>query len=370
MDNQTSIPAAAAQAVLTLARHGLKVIIVGETPSTSSGFANHEVNDRRVKTAMAALLRLPNVARRALRAEVAAALRGLECVPAASFGANSPLLSVRRRQNTHDLWWIFNPTNETVSVDALLSALGAPYIIDLWSGRAERFAQWKQQDQQTLLPLKIMPHQSIAVLIRRDEAAPLHALPSPGTQVLQEGDSFLVIATSPLSLALSNGTSPREVDSPLALPRPLVPARWHVHVEERLPDGTRTHELDLSELIDWRQNPALKDTVGSAVYTAEVSLPPEWFGADRGILLSVGDVQGAMQLTVNDHLVTEQTTGHGQWLVGTWLKPGVNVLKVRLDTTLLNRMVAHCVRAAMDVIRPVPPRWQSSASGLLGPESC
>jgi hypothetical protein len=209
-----------------------------------------------------------------------------------------------------------------------------------------------------------MPHQSIAVLIRRDEAAPVHALPSPGTQVLQEGDDFLVISTSPQSLAFSNGTS-REID-PLALPRPLVPARWHVHVEEQLPDGTRTHELDLSELMDWRQNPALRDAVGSALYTAEVSLPPEWFGADRGVLLSVGDVQGAMQLTVNDHLVTEQTTGHGQWLVGTWLKPGVNSVKVWLDTTLLNRMVA--LRASGDGrYQTGPTALASSASGLLGP---
>jgi hypothetical protein len=364
LDNETSIPAAAAQAILTLARHRLKVIIVGDAPSRSSGFANHEVNDRGVKTSMAALMKLPNVARRASRAEVAAALRALECVPAGSFGANSPLLSVRRRQNTHDLWWIFNPTNESVSVDALLSAVGSPYIIDLWTGRAERFAQWKQLDQQTLLPLKVMPHQSIAVLIRRDEVAPLHALPSPGAQVLQEGDDFLVIATSRQSLPFSNGTS-REID-PLALPRPVVPAHWHVHVEEQLPDGTRTHELDLSELMDWRQNPALKDAVGSALYTAELSLSQEWFGADRGILLSVGDVRGAMQLTVNDRLVTPQTTGHGQWLVGTWLKPGVNYVKVRLDTTLLNRMVA--LRASGDGrYQTGPTALASSASGLLGP---
>jgi hypothetical protein len=234
----------------------------------------------------------------------------------------------------------------------------------LWSGRAERFAQWQQQNQQTLLPLKIMPHQSIAVLIRRDEAAPLHALPSSGTQVLQEGDDFLVIATAPQSLAFSNGAS-RSIDPP-SLPRPLAPARWRVHVDEQLPDGTRTHELNLDELADWRRIPDLKDAVGSALYTAEISLPPEWFGADRGVLLSVGDVQGAMQLTVNDHLVTEQTTGHGQWSVGTWLRPGVNSVKVRLDTTLLNRMVA--LRAGGDGrYETGPTALASSASGLLGP---
>jgi hypothetical protein len=364
LDRETSIPAAAAQAILTLARHGLAVIIVGDAPSKSSGFANHEVNDRRVKSSMAALFKLANVARRASRAEVGAALRDLGCVPAASFGADSPLLSVRRQQNTHDLWWIFNPTGAAVSAEASLSAVGAPYIIDLWSGRAERLAQWNQQEQRTLLPLKIMPHQSIAVLIRRDEVAPLHALPSPGTQVLQEGDDFMVIATSPQSLAFSNGIS-RPID-PRARPQPVAPARWQLHAEELLPDGARTHELQLDQLTDWRQIPALKEAVGSALYAAEVSLPPEWFGADRGILLSVGDVQGAMQLLVNDHLVTDQTIGQGQWLVGAWLKPGVNSLKVRLDSTLLNRMVA--LRAGGDGRYQTGPTALASApSGLLGP---
>jgi glycosyl hydrolase family 106( putative alpha-L-rhamnosidase) len=364
LDHEASIPAAAALAILALAKHGLNVIIVGDAPSKSSGFANHEANDRRVKTSMAALFKLPNVARRASRSEIAAALRNLGCVPAALFGADSPLLTVRRQQKTHDLWWIFNPTNETVSAEASLSALGAPYIIDLWSGRAERLAQWSQQGQRTLLPLKIMPHQSIAVLIRRDEAPPLHALPSPGVQVLQEGDDFVVMATSPQSLSFSNGIS-REFD-PRARPQPLAPTRWHLHVEEQSPDGTRTHELDLIELRDWRQIPALKDAVGSALYTAEFSLPPDWFGEDRSMLLSVGDVQGAMQLTVNDHLVTEQTTGHGQWLVGGWLKPGVNSIKVRLDTTLLNRMVA--LRGSGDGrYQTGPAALMSAPSGLLGP---
>jgi alpha-L-rhamnosidase len=364
LDHEISIPAAAAQAILTLARHGLNVIIVGDAPSKSSGFANHEMNDRRVKTSMAALLKLPNVAQRASRAEAVAALHDLGCNPAASFGADSPLLSVRRQQNTHDLWWIFNPTDHAVSADASLSAVGAPYIIDLWSGRAERLAQWKQQDQRTLLALKIMPHQSITVLIRSDEAAPLHALLSPGIQVLQERDDFMVIADLPQSLEFSDGIS-HAID-PRARPQPLAPTRWHLQVEEQLPDGGRTHELDLNELMDWRQIPALKEAVGSALYTAEVNLSPEWFGEDRGILLSVGDVEGAMQLMVNDHLVTEQTIGHGQWLVGTWLKPGVNSTKVRLDTTLLNRMVA--LRASGDGRYQTGPTALTSApSGLLGP---
>jgi hypothetical protein len=317
-----------------------------------------------VKASMAALLSLPTVARRESRGEVAAALRGLACVAAASFGEHSPLLSVRRVHATHDLWWIFNPTNEAISVEASLSAVGAPYVIDMWSGRASRLAQWRQENQRTLLPLTLPPHQSVAVVIRRDEPAPLHALPLAGVQVLQEGDDFMVVASARQSLAFSNGHS-RAVD-PGERPQPLALSRWHVHVDEKLPDESRAHELDLVALTDWRQIPDLKQAVGNALYSAEVTLTPDWFGSDRGAILSVGDVQGAMQLTVNDHLITEQTTGQGQWLVGAWLKPGVNSVKVRLDTTLINRMVA--LRDSGDGRYQTGPTAMASApSGLLGP---
>jgi alpha-L-rhamnosidase len=364
IDHETTIPAPAAEAILSLAKRGLAVVIVGAPPSKSAGFAHSEANDRRVRVSMAALLSLPTVTQRESRGEVAAALRGLACGPAASFGEHSPLLSVRRLHATHDLWWIFNPTNEAVSVEASLSAVGAPYIIDLWSGRAARLAQWRQEGQRTLLPVTLPPHQSIAVVIRHDEPAPLHALPVAGVQVLQAGDDFMVLADARQSLPFSNGHS-REID-PGGHPQPLTLSRWHVHVDEMLPNESRAHDLDLDALADWRQIPVLKQAVGTALYSAQVTLPPDWFGADRGAILSVGDVQGAMQLTVNDHLVTEQTTGQGQWLVGEWLKPGVNSVKVRLDTTLINRMVA--LRDSGDGRYQTGPTALASApSGLLGP---
>jgi hypothetical protein len=73
-------------------------------------------------------------------------------------------------------------------------------------------------------------------------------------------------------------------------------------------------------------------------------------------------------VAVNGHVVSEQTTGYGRWPVGQWLRPGDNLLTIRLDTTLLNGMAAR--RAAGE------PRYQTgptplptAASGLLGPVS-
>jgi hypothetical protein len=360
---QTAMPAGAAQAILRMAQRGLPIVILGAPPAKSTGFRGREANDRLVSASMMSLQALPNVAQVANASDVAPALDRLRCRPAASFGDSTRLLSIRRQERTHDLWWIFNPTDHAISAEAWLAALGTPYLIDLWNGSAGRIAQWVRKDQRTLLPLQVMPHQSVAVMIRRDEPAPLHVI-SATAQVLEEGDDFVVIADAAGRIGFSNGAS-RDID-PTALPKALTLSSWHVHVDELLPEGTQPLDLDISALTDWRQLPELKDAVGSAVYTADVRLTPDWFGADRDLLLSVGELQGAMQLKVNDHLVTEQSLGNGQWLVGQWLKPGANAVTVRVDTTLLNRFAA--LRDAGD------PRYQtgptalpSAPSGLLGP---
>jgi hypothetical protein len=363
LDHERAIPAAAAQAILAMARRGLPVVILGAPPAKSTGFRQRQADDDRVTTSMTALTALPNVAQLGDGGSLAEALKRLRCLPAASFGDSGALLTVRRQESAHDLWWIFNPTDRAISAEASLAAVGTPYLIDLWSGKAGRIAQWQRQGLRTLLPLQVMPHQSVAVVIRRDEAAPLHVISADGP-VIEEDDDFVAIADGPGRIGFSNGVW-RNV-APDSRPKPLTLSSWHVHVDELLPEGTRSHDLDLSALTDWREIPELKDAVGSAVYSAQLQLTPDWFGADRDSMLAVGELKGAMQLMVNDHLVTEQTMGNGQWLVGQWLEPGANTITVRVDTTLLNRFVA--LRAAGDPrYQTGPTALSSAASGLLGP---
>jgi alpha-L-rhamnosidase len=363
LDHQSAMPDAAVQAILAMARRGLPVVILGAPPAKSTGFRQRKADDERVKAAMTALIALPNVAQIEDGGSIAQTLNRLQCLPAASFGDSGDLLSVRRQESTHDLWWIFNPTDRVISTEASLAAVGTPYLIDLWSGNVSRIAQWQGHDRRTLVPLQVMPHQTVAVAIRRDEAAPLHVI-SATAPVLQAGDDFVMIADTPGRIVFSSGVS--DIIDPRVRPTSLSLSSWHLHVDELLPDGPRAHDLELTALTDLRQVSDLKDAVGSAVYTADVRLTSDWFGSDRDTLLEVGEVKGAMQLAVNGHLVTEQTMGNGQWLVGQWLKPGSNMITVRVDTTLLNRFAA--LRAAGDPRYQTGPTGLSSApSGLLGP---
>jgi hypothetical protein len=366
LDREISMPVEAARAILSLARHGLPVVVIGVPPRISSGLLHHTENDRAVERALAAMMRLGNAAHVDSADGVPGALQRLGCLPSASFGDRSTLLSVHRQTAEQDLWWIFNPTDTPVATRASFAAGGAPYLLDLWSGAGERVAQWSVEGQRMIVPLVVMPHATTVLLVHRGERPTRHVISSTAEQIVQHSDDMLVIDTraGTQRLVLSDAQV-RNVDLD-GLPRPLDLSRWHLHVDEVVPAGPRQHDLDLASLADWRSMPDLKDAVGQGLYTAVLDLPSQWFGADRESILVVGEVAGAMQLSVNGHAVSEQTTGYGRWPIGQWLRPGDNTFTVRLDTTLLNRMAA--LRAAGDArYQTGPTPLPTAASGLIGP---
>lgn len=96
-----------------------------------------------------------------------------------------------------------------------------------------------------------------------------------------------------------------------------------------------------------------------------ITLGDTWLGADRTAVLSVGQVAGAMRLSVNGQLVIQQSTG-GAWVVGPLLRRGIHHVEPRLDTTLANRMAALRASGAR-AYQTGPTPLQSAPSGLLGP---
>jgi hypothetical protein len=118
---------------------------------------------------------------------------------AASFGEVGDLPTVRRQTGTHDLWRIFNPTNRSIAADTSLAAVGTPYWADLWSGNVSPVAQWEPRAEGIRLQLRVAPHQSIAVVVRHDEPAGLHAI-SATAPLVKDGDDFILIADAPAKL--------------------------------------------------------------------------------------------------------------------------------------------------------------------------
>jgi hypothetical protein len=282
--------------------------------------------------------------------------------PAARFGEGSPLLSMHRRtEQGEDIWWVLNPSLEDSSVTASFATLGTPYQLDLWNGGAARVAQWIQRDGRIAMPIAVPARGTTAFLFRQDGPPPLHVTATTAESAGYAGDVLVLrdARGGARDVTLSDGTT--QTIEVAAVPSPIQISDWQLVVDEVSPAGNATHTLALPELQDWQVIPELQAAVGSGTYTASVELPATLLNADADVLIDVGDVAGAMQLSVNGTLVTRQTTPGGRWSVRTLLKSGRNEIVIRLDTTLLNRMAAEArAMGGGATLAPAP-------SGLLGP---
>jgi hypothetical protein len=366
LDNQATIPVGVAHALLSLARKHIPIVIVGTAPGRSPGWLNHDAHDRDVRATMHTLTSLQAVVSVASRDEVAAALLKRECLPAASFSAEPAVLSVHRRVHGVDVWWLYNPSNAPVSSIGSFQTQGVPYAADLWTGEVMPAASWQRSGQRTQVPISLAPRHSLALLFREQTAMPLHIVSAGNAQLLAARDGVVLFdaRASTQRLSLSDG-SERSVDVS-TLPSAITLSTWRLHVDESSPDGPRIHDLGAQTLQDWRSVAELRDVVGQATYATNFDLPAAWLGAERSAVLSIGEVAGAMRVSINGQLVTQQSVGEGRWVVGPLLKAGSNTIEIRLDTTLTNRMAA--LRAAgTREYQTGPTSLESAASGVLGP---
>lgn len=151
-----------------------------------------------------------------------------------------------------------------------------------------------------------------------------------------------------------------------ALPDPLGPARWKLHVDEVGPGEITPHDLELDSLADWRDIDELRSASGTGTYTATVTVPPSWLARNRGVYLEVGAIGGSAQVAVNGRAAGPQTVPAPRVDVSRLLRSGDNELRVVVATTLKNKLVALARQgytgAAIYLAQPATQPY-----GLLGP---
>ena len=365
IDGQTSLSVDAARAIRRYAADGLPVVIVGRVPSQAEGLRHAATNDALVSAAMQAVLASPAAVHVGTEDEVPAALAGLGVDPGASFsGAGADIWTVQRHTGRDETWWAYNPTDTPITTTGSFAATGRPYLLDLWNGKTTPVAQYLSSHGRTAMPVTIPAHGTLAVLIAHGANAP-HVVATSAQQASYDHRGNIVLEDAgggTQSYTLSNGR-PGTVDlGPAAAP--VTVTGWHLDVDEITPSGHTAHHLDLAALADWRDIPELTDAVGSATYTATVTVPGSWAGHD--VRLALGAFAGAARVSVNGVRVTHQTTPGGDVAITSLLHPGGNSLVVDLDTTVNDRN-AQLAAAGNGAYATGPTPLASTPSGLLGP---
>jgi hypothetical protein len=349
--DERALPAAVAERLADEAAQGLAVVLVGDLPAKDTGLNG---SDARVQAAIARLIAEPTVARVATQAQAATALAQLRVVPAAKWSAPAQVYTQHRETADADYFYVYNATNDPVSIDGSFATTGRPYTLNLWTGAVDRVAAWSQSGGRTTVPLRLKPLGTTVLAFRKGEASPArHVTSTDPVRETVAGEGNLVELRDTnggaRTVRFSDGTT-ATVTLP-ALPAPITPAAWKLHVDGTAATGTTPYALELTELKDWRQLPQLATASGVGTYTTTVQLPDGWTAPERGTYLDHGAVAGSVKVFVNGTRVAPDSVAGRDWDVSGHLKPGANELEVVLSTPLGN------------TVRPA----ESEPYGLLGP---
>ncbi|OIJ68530.1 glycosyl hydrolase [Streptomyces mangrovisoli] len=364
-----------ARRILALARAGLPVVLVGDLPTTASGYGDVARRDAELESVLARLTADAHVSRVADPAGVPAALgrRGLtgSAVPDGIGG----LLHVRRAEGDTTHYFLLNTTGAAVRGTVTLEGGGSPYLVDPWTGNVVPVAV-HHAPQPGRVALEIAAQAGEAVLVTLSPR-PFHGARGGATHAVSAGTTVRYAGRGLVARAAKAGTySARLSDGRTAtatigrVPEALTLSSWKLTVEDWRPahpgeteaaaTGTvRTvHHASLSELVSWQHIDGLADVSGVGTYTATFPLSTAQVPS-AGAVLDLGGIgAGSVAVRVNGHDLPPLNQLHPVADLGTRLRAGTNTVEVVVATTLLNRL---------KVTRPTVYSQPKQEYGLLGP---
>jgi hypothetical protein len=270
--------------------------------------------------------------------DIESALFELGVTPAIQLanGETSPLAFVEREWPEGRLFYLSNPTAETLSLQVRLRVEGQkPELWDPVSG-AMRALSYDIAEGGTDISLNLASDDAVFVVFRE--------------------------ATEQLSY---------EVPAPVMSPPVVIETPWSVSFQEgrRGPDT-----LSMTALSPWQDSddPALKYFSGIADYSNTFATPDDW-QADQPLWLDLGEAYDVAEVWVNERRVGGLWRAPWRIDVGAFVQLGANSLTIRIANRWVNRLVGDAQEGADVGTFTTLPTYRPDAtlrpSGLLGPVS-
>ncbi|MEU5597561.1 glycosyl hydrolase [Streptomyces sp. NPDC020298] len=350
-----------ARKVLQLARAGLPVVLFGAFDQALTPGVPGEGETDELRGILARLLALPGVARVTDKTAIGDALTRLGVTPDARYATSSTLLNAHRATAEADFYYLCNgkhaetvkppvaAIDHEVTLRRTRGGATVPYLLDPWTGKTARIAQYAQDGRDFTLRVTLQPGQVMIVALGRpglfgdrDGSRP-HALATDADAALYTRRGLAVRAggAGTYTTRLSGG---RTVTTAVrSVPAPVTPARWQLQVDDFQPgtDATRTERvrrtLTLDTLLPWSQIPELTDSAGIGRYRTTVTLPAGW-DSSHGAYLELGQVSDTFRVTVNGTRLPPADRLRTFVDLGALLRRGDNTLEIEVATPLINRL--------------------------------
>ncbi|GHA07802.1 hypothetical protein GCM10010372_03870 [Streptomyces tauricus] len=395
---RSSIPVATAKKILSFARSGLPVVVVGTAPGTVPGLDAE--GDKVLQPVIASLLKQKSVHVVKSEAAVPGLLRRLGIRPSAEPASPGPIVSVHRSDADTDFYWLYNQGSVTqddepatlfdpntsakpVDTEVTLQGRGVPYLLNTWTGAVTPIAQYTTKGDSVTVRVSLAGDDSQVIALtdnpnrfagtRSNTGHGLHVVSTTADAATVRADGSLAVEAAKAgtyTTRLSNGRTVRTTTSSPGSAIDLTTRSWSLHVQDWQPAapygttgsaGTKTGKepvhVDIDRLTPWTDIPQLKNTSGTGTYTTTVTLPTTW-KKGTGARLDLGQVTDCYTLTVNGSKVPTVNQLNATADIGAYLHAGKNTVTIRVSTTLINRL--RTLSSALST-------RAAQANGLVGP---
>ncbi len=213
------------------------------------------------------------------------------------------LMFVHRKLEDGDLYWVNNRSNRAETLDATFRVDGK--AAEIWhpdTGVIEP-ASYRIASGRTTVPLHLDPIDAVFVVLRKPASSPGRVLAQPAETRLAEIEGAWDVAFQP-----GRG----------------APAR-----------------ITLDKLASWAENAdaGVKYFSGTGTYTKSIEAPAEWFRTGARTIIDLGDVKNIAEVAVNGKPLGIAWKAPFRVDATGALKPGANVLQVKVTNLWVNRLV-------------------------------
>lgn len=350
----TSVPMdlATAKRVLGWARRGFPVIVVGDLGERGRGYRSSE--DGAYTRVVDELLAQDSVTSVTSLGRVVGALRAVG-VDADAGHRDEPLVSLHRKDDDSDYYYLFNSGDARTSATVTLRGEGRPYRYDGWTGAVTPVAEFTRTADGVQVEVDLATGEGELIALTTGNAdTPANACAvgvddTTADEVRDSGGSLVVrdTAAGTYDTRLSDGTAVSTAIDTVG--EAVEPTAWDLVVTSWTagpggPADTAMKQLprialtagDDGTLPDWQEVDGLAKVSGTSTYTTTIDTGAGWTGG-AGAYLDLGTVLGTAQVSVNGKRLepVDQVDVHRIDL-GDSLTAGTNTLTVHVATPVYN----------------------------------
>jgi hypothetical protein len=352
LDSGTPMSLAAATRILSWARSGFPVVVVGELSERVGGY--HPDEDGALRSVIADLLAQKSVTKVTSPAAVLSALRAAGINSAASYDSK-PLVTMHRQTADSDYYYFFNAGADRTTASVTLKGGGSPYRYDAWTGGIRPIGKYIRTAAGVRVDVDLATGDSELIALTRGNrdipgsGCTVAATSTTADEVLARSEATLVLrdtAAGQYVTTLSNGET--LTSSVTSVGAKATPASWTLEVTswQAGADPNDTAKVPLAPITvapaadgtlpNWQQIVGLENKSGTSTYTTTINVGPAWTGG-TGAYLNLGSFLGTVQLRVNGHrLPALDQVDVSRIDLGGYLQPGVNTMQIDLATPIYN----------------------------------